>query len=207
MDEKQNPLYSTNVIEFVAAANEFCKYAENAGEIKGSDLLRIIQRLLPYLYIKASLLPALEPVFEDGNEKVVTEADWDRIREGFRKQFGPADDYLELFDKKINETDDIVPSSISEDMADIYQDLKDFLIPYQTGTEEVMNDALWECRMNFENIWGQKLVNSMRAIHRSVYSEEEPGSDENFKNEGERERDTSEWIISKRQKEYRGEAE
>lgn len=207
MDKKQNPLYSANVMEFVAAANEFCKYAENASEIKGSDLLKILQRLLPFIYIKASLLPALEPVFEDGNEKVVTEADWDHIHDAFRKQFGSADDYLELYDKKINETEDIVPSSISEDMADIYQDLKDFLIPYQTGTEEVMNDALWECRMNFENIWGQKLVNSMRAIHRSVYSEEESVSDENFENETNRERDTSEWFISKRQKEFGGDVE
>lgn len=207
MGKKQNQVYSSGVFEFVAAANEFCKYAEHASEIRGGELLRILQRLLPFIYIKASLLPALEPVFEDGNEKIVTEADWDRVREAFRKQFGSADDYLELADMKINETEDIVPSSISEDMADIYQDLKDFLIPYQTGTEEVMNDAVWECRMNFENIWGQKLVNSMRAIHRTVYFEEEPGSEEKPENETDIERDTSEWFISKRQKEIRGDAE
>ena len=39
-------------------------------------------------------------------------------------------------------------------MADIYQDIKDFLLLYQTGTEEVMNDAVWECRLNFENFLG-----------------------------------------------------
>jgi len=137
----------------------------------------------------------------------VTEADWNRIHETLQKQLGSADDYLELIDNKINETEDMVPSSISEDIADIYQDLKDFLIPYQTGTEEVMNDALWECMMNFENIWGQKLVNSMRAIHRSIYSEKEPGVEDNPGNETNRERDTSEWFISKRQKEFRGDGE
>ncbi|HBE40558.1 MAG TPA: DUF5063 domain-containing protein, partial [Bacteroidales bacterium] len=199
----QNPVYSANVIEFVAAANEFCKYAEHASEIKGDELLKILQRLLPFLYIKASLLPVLEPVFEDGNQKVVTEADWNRVHEAFRKQFGSADDYLELSDKKINESEDIVPSGISEDMADIYQDLKDFLIPYQTGTDEVMNDALWECRMNFENIWGQKLVNSMKAIHRYIYSGEEPGPVENIEKVKDLERDTSDWFISKRQREFR----
>jgi hypothetical protein len=126
MGKKQNPVYSANTMEFVAAANEFCKYAEHASQIKGDELMRIFQRLLPFIYIKASLLPALEPVFEDGNEKIVTEADWNRIHETLQKQLGSADDYLELIDNKINETEDMVPSSISEDMADIYQDLKIF---------------------------------------------------------------------------------
>ena len=32
-----------------------------------------------------------------------------------------------------------------------------------------MNDALWECRTNFEQYWGQRLVNGLRAIHNLVY--------------------------------------
>jgi len=159
MSKKQDPVYSRTVVEFVAAANEFCKYSEHASRINGGELLRILQRLLPFLYIKASLLPSLEPVFEDGNEKFVTEADWEKVNDDFRIQFGTADSYPDLAEDKLNKTENIVPASIAENMADIYQDLKDFLLLYQTGTTEVMNDAIWECRMNFENIWGQKLVN------------------------------------------------
>jgi hypothetical protein len=88
-------------------------------------------------------------------------------------------------------------------MADIYQDMKDFLLLYQTGTREVMNDAVWECRMNFENFWGQKLVNSMMAIHKFIYSGEEIGKAEERKEGNEEKRDTSEWFISRRQKDYR----
>ena len=86
----------------------------------------------------------------------------------------------------------------------MYQDIKDFLILYQTGTTEVMNDAVWECRMNFENIWGQKLVNSMRAIHRFIYSGEESGPVENDEKNTDSERNKSDWFISKRQKDFRG---
>ncbi len=85
MGNKSDPVYSRNVVEFVAVANEFCKYAEHASELKGGELLKILQRLLPFLYLKASLLPAFEPFFEDGNEKFVTEADWNRIYEAFKK--------------------------------------------------------------------------------------------------------------------------
>lgn len=202
MSRNTDPVYSRNVVEFVAVANEFCKYAEHAAELKGDEMLKILQRILPFLYLKASLLPPLEPFFEDGNEKFVTEQDWLGIKETFQDKFGTADDFLEVFDEKMNDSDVPVIASISENMADIYQDLKDFLLLYQTGTNEVMNDAIWECRLNFENYWGQKLANSLRAIHKFIYSGGEIEKVEK-KEEGEAKRNTSDWFITRRQKDLR----
>jgi len=207
MDNNPDPVYSRNVIEFVAVANEFCKYAEHASELKGDELLKILQRILPLMYLKASLLPQLNTFFEDGNEKFVSESDWIRIHETLKEKFGTADDYLEVFDEKISESEGPIISSISENIADIYQDIKDFLLLYQTGTSEVMNDAVWECRLNFETFWGQKLVNSMRAIHKFIYSGEEIEKVENYTKENDKERDTSDWFITRRQKDLRSNGE
>ncbi len=201
MGNRAKPVYSRNVVEFVAVANEFCKYMEHSSDIKGEEMLKILQRILPFLYLKASLLPALEPYFEDGNERFVTESDWFRIHDTLREKFGTANDYLEVFDERMNDSEGPVTANLAENMADIYQDLKDFLLLYQTGTEEVMNDAVWQCRMNFETYWGQKLANSLRAIHRFIYSGEEIGKVE--RKDEEDIRDKSEWFISRRQREYR----
>jgi hypothetical protein len=133
----------------------------------------------------------------------VTETDWFRLHDILKEKFGTADDYLEVFDEKINESEDPVISSISENIADIYQDLKDFLLLYETGTQEVMNDAVWECRQNFENFWGQKLANSLRAIHKFIYSGEEIGKVDQDESSG-RERDTSDWFVTRRQKDLGG---
>jgi hypothetical protein len=58
--------------------------------------------------------------------------------------------------------------------------------------------------MNFENFWGQKLVNAMRAIHKFIYSGEEiAGVEEDIKEEDEN-RNTSDWFITRRQKDLRG---
>lgn len=67
-----------------------------------------------------------------------------------------------------------------------------------------MNDAVWECRMNFETLWGEKLLNTIRSIHNFLYSgkEIEDKIENTDKNE---ERDTDEWFISKRQKDLKGE--
>lgn len=206
MANNPEPVYSGHVVEFVAVANEFCKYCEHAGEMKGNEILKIMQRLLPLLYLKASFLPVLEPVFDDGNEKFVTESDWYRIHDTIKSKLGSANDYLELQDENISGDDGPVAASIAEDLADIYQDLKNFILLYQTGTTEVMNDAVWECRMNFESYWGAKLVNSLKAIHRFVSSgqqieEVKAGSPEVKNNEH------PDWFISKRQREFREEDE
>jgi hypothetical protein len=207
LENNPDPVYSRNVVEFVAVANEFSKYAEHASELQGEELLKILQRILPLMYLKASLLPQLTPFFEDGNEKFVTESDWNIINDTLKEKFGTANDYLEVFDEKINENDAPVVASISENMADIYQDMKDFLLLYQTGTDEVMNDAVWECRMNFENFWGQKLVNSLRAIHKFIYSGEEIGKTEKKSDNNDTSRNTSDWFITKRQKDLQGDTE
>ncbi len=207
MEQDPEPVYSRHVVEFVAVANEFCKYSEHAAEIRGEELLKILQRLLPLLYLKASFLPELTPHFEDGNEKFVVEGDWTKIHDDFRKQFGSADEYLEVFDERLNDSEGPVVSSIAENMADIYQDLKDFIILYQTGTQEIMNDAVWECRLNFERYWGQKLVNALRAIHKFVTSGEQINEEDISQKEDEDKKDKSDWFISRRQKEFRGEDE
>ena len=200
MKENQNPVYSRSVIEFVAVANEFCKYAERANELKGDELLKILQRILPLMYIKASLVPNLQPHFEDGNEKFVTEKQWESVHGLLRKKFGTADDYLEVFDTNAADVGAPIAASISENMADIYQDIKDFLLLYQTGSTEVMNDAVWECRLNFENHWGQKLVNSLRAIHSFIYSGEEITAYEETNDA--KKRDAADWFITKKQQDF-----
>jgi len=203
-ENNSDPVYSHNVIEFAAVANEYCKYAEHASELKGDEMLRIMQRILPLLYLKASLLPSLEPLFEDGNEKFVTETDWSRIHEAIGRIMGSADDFSAEMGERLDDSGIPVPMSLSENMADIYQDIKDFILLYQTGTEEIMNDAIWECKMNFETIWGEKLLNVVRAAHRFLYSgkEIENATDDTVRDA---ERDTDEWFISKRQKDFRGE--
>ncbi|MGQ9620501.1 MAG: DUF5063 domain-containing protein [Bacteroidales bacterium] len=202
-NRKSDPLYSGIIVEFAASANEYCKYLERTAELEGEELLKIFQRLLPFIYLKASLLPDLEPYFEEANKKFVREEDWNKIYDSLKLKFGTADAYLEVFDERITESETPVVASLAENLTDIYQDLKNFVILYQTGTNEIMNDALWECRINFENYWGQILVNSMRAIHKLIYSGEEIGKLPDEETEKEKTIRQEKWIISRRQREFR----
>jgi hypothetical protein len=54
---------------------------------------------------------------------------------------------------------------LSEDLADIYQDIKNFVSVFRLENPETMNDALYLCKENFKEYWGQRLTNAMRAFH------------------------------------------
>lgn len=170
MEKEEKVIYSRQVVEFAASANEYCKYLESTQDISGIEIMKVMQRLLPFIYLRASLLPLLEPVLEETNEKTVTEFDWTRMHDNLLSKMGNNDPFPVIVTAG-DPSDGLYTGSIAENMTDIYQDLKDFIVSYKSGKEEVMNDAVWEVLMNFEEFWGKKLLNVLSAIHSVLYSE------------------------------------
>lgn len=170
MEKEEKVIYSRQVVEFAASANEYCKYLESTQDINGIEILKVMQRLLPFIYLRASLLPLLEPVLEETNEKTVTEFDWTRMHDNLLSKMGNNDPFPVIVSAG-DPSDGLYTGSIAENLTDIYQDLKDFIVSYKSGKEEVMNDAVWEVLMNFEEFWGKKLLNVLSAIHSVLYSE------------------------------------
>ncbi|HNW52051.1 MAG TPA: DUF5063 domain-containing protein [Prolixibacteraceae bacterium] len=171
-EEKFNHIvYSKNVIEFATVANEYCAFLEKSNSLGRRLFLEKIQKLLPLLYLKASLLPNIDAEETETPEKFLKEIDYNRLLNRLSDKLGSYDSYLEVFDQGMQFSETPVDSNISENLCDIYQDLKDFIFAFRLGTVEIMTDAVWECRKNFCEYWGQKLVNVLRAIHSLVYGE------------------------------------
>jgi len=164
-------VYSKNVIEFITVANEFCSFLERAEELESADFMSRLQKLLPFLYIKASLIPEFDFEAEDDLERYVSEIDYNIIQQHVAVHTGAGDDYQEVFLPGMQFSESALTASISENVADIYQDIKELVMSFRTLSEEVMAQALFECRQNFTQLWGQKLVNCLRAIHNLIYAE------------------------------------
>lgn len=202
--DRKSIVYSRNVVEFATVAKEYCAFLENCQQHKKKSFVLAAQKLLPLLYYKASLLPETEPVYEEGNERFVTEEDYNLIMNRLKELLGSNDDFIEVNDPRIDENEGSFTASISEYLSDVWQDLKNFTMIYQVGNDDVINDALWECRSNFEEYWGIRLVNAIRALHILVFS----GVDleqEQKKTKKVKEHDTSNWFVTRRQKDYNNE--
>jgi len=166
----QHIVYTRNVVEFVTVSNEYCGTMEKVGHHSALENMQKLQKILPLLYLKATLLPRVENVLDEELEKYVTELDYNVLHQKWLQLLGENDSFYEVFDPSIQFGQETVTASISESLLDIYQDIKDFLIAYSLGNEDVMNDSLFDCLYRFEDSWGQRLVNVLRAVHMLVYS-------------------------------------
>ena len=174
MDFDQLPdhiVYSKNVIEFITVAAETCLFLEHTAEFSHVDFIQKSVKILPLLYLKASLIDIPEPIFDDIPERFVTEEDYAFVREQLEQILGSDDSYLEVFHADMAISDTPIAAFVSENMADIYQELKDFAANYQLADTDIMNDALVACLEAFGQHWGQKLLNALRALHAIRFSD------------------------------------
>ncbi len=199
MEEKI--VYSKDVIEFVTIAAEYCSFVESANQMEKVDFLNKSQKLLSALYLKATLLPKVDNLSDDLNEKFVAEEDWNFIQTRVQQKLGKHEMFLDVYQAVMALEGDAENVSLSEVYADIYQDLMDFVSLYRIGHEDSMNDALWECQQNFQQYWGQRLLVALTAIHNILYSGEDL-SDEEAEEQETAPRDTSDWIFTQRQEQW-----
>lgn len=161
-------IYSESTIAFVTAAAQTCLLIEKAGEHEREEWREQMLRLLPVLYLRTRLLEEAECVMEEEPQRFVAEEDYNYALVGIRELLGSDDAYLDVFVDQGIYTDEVQTAYISEDLADIYQELKDMAAAFQTGEEPIMNDAVVLCREAFEAHWGQKLLAVMRALHAMI---------------------------------------
>lgn len=178
MKKESQVIFDRNVVEFVTVAAEFCKFMEQAEGAKRSSFINTSLKILPLLYLKTSMLPECKTIGDEAPETFVTEETYEILRMNLSAILAEKDDYLDVFVSDMKYSDQPITKFISEDLADIYQDIKDFIFVFQLGLNETMNDSLAICQENFRLYWGQKLVNTLRALHDAKYTQGEEEDDE-----------------------------
>ena len=178
MKKESQVIFDRNVVEFVTVAAEFCKFLEQAETMKRDTFVDTSLKILPLLYLKTAMLPETEIIGDEAPESYVTEETYEVLRINLAGILAEKDDYLDVFVQDMVYSDQPIKKSISEDLADIYQDIKDFIFVFQLGLNETMNDSLAICQENFGMLWGQKLVNTLRALHDVKYSQQDEEDNE-----------------------------
>lgn len=171
MTEKKG-IYSQHSIEFVKAAAEVSVFLEQETVYQKSEFIAIAVKLLPLLYLQTSMIEmdGLEP--EEDMGRFVTENDYNHVKNRISTLLGEDDAFLEVFHPDIAYSDTPIAAFVSENLADIYQELKDFILNFQVGEEEIMKNSLQTTIIAFREHWGQKLLNAMRPLHKLRYGEE-----------------------------------
>ena len=177
MDNTADLTLSRNVLETVAVVSEFCLLAEDAGKVNKSDMARSLGSFIPLLYLRGTLLPDIVPEYPEANERFVAEEQWENIFMLFSEKF-EEDDKFRFLDSPASGGAEPEMASISECIADIYQDLKDFILLYKRNQLASRENAIHSARLLFKEHWGLLLLRLMPVFHEINYSQKTPDTDQ-----------------------------
>jgi hypothetical protein len=159
---------------FGAVARKYCDIVDSSSTSDRSDLLAQIYEVLPTLIDAAIHLPdagTLVVDAEDEEDENSRDANptpspdggaWDELHRSLKKRLGDTDTYLTVFDAATDK--EAIHGSLSDDIAEIYRDLKDDLVLMDRNAAAPQN-ALWEWRYGFDSHWGHHAMSALKTIH------------------------------------------
>ena len=168
---KLDSLIAPQTKEFIKLCRRYFEYLDKLPDRKISDFWTVQLRLLPEIYSGVFGLPQIDARYSSDVEKFVTEREYNRIFINLVSYIGSLDKFSDFSDLSHPGTMKVVNASLSEMLTDIYQELKDFVLLYETGTLENMNDAIADCFDTFGQFWGVKLLTATRIIHVNLFQQ------------------------------------
>jgi len=178
MQEEANPVhnfvYSSELVAFVKVANACCSFLEELKGSEGRDFITESLKHLSVVYTSFLDIGETGPVMESGIEPAVSEQEWSALFQRVSMILGPYNDILRMAGEEEFDRSELVNHTISEDVADLYQELRDFIASYSLGMEELMNDAAWDLKVRFNEHWGAKLLRALQALHELFVSGVDP---------------------------------
>ena len=167
------PVDALPVQAFVDAACLYCDLVDRSDALPAFVLLREAETRLLALYTAALALPDPEPPSDDLVSESIAHEDWLVVFRRLQSALGPYDFYREIFDPaamgdpggSIDTGDEPVVSSLADDLADIWRDLRAGLNIWDGASDAARSNLVAEWRESFASHWGQHLVDGLRAIH------------------------------------------
>ncbi|MDR4222315.1 DUF5063 domain-containing protein [Priestia megaterium] len=143
-------MINEDVRSFLSSANHYCTLIDSLNCLDEKNSEELLAALLD-LYLQALRLPEVEP---DNAEAPQFEIPLPKV------DFDKYEYYWEVFDPY--KLDEPGCGSLSDDILDIYKDLKEGIILFEQDTT---NEAIWHWKFHFQSHWGSHVVNALRALH------------------------------------------
>lgn len=164
------PKLDPNSLSFIALTNEYCQALEHAEAASRQDFLVEMLKILPRIYIVATDLDQESPFSTYDIEPYLTEEVYNQVRDSISRLMAEEDVYLEVFVEDMKYSDSPIASSISENLADLYQEFFNFIASVKDATTEAQIELIGICKYEFREFWGQTLCNVLRAMHAAFHA-------------------------------------
>ena len=153
-------------VDFLNAAQSFLELLEKTN-LDDKEFFKLAHVTLSQLYTTGLQLEEVELIYS-GPDYECIKSDEELFENHNKVQIGNLGEdvfYREIFDPINDKTDEPVQGWLVDDFADIYRDLKIELEKIKLGTNDAVEDAIWQLRFGFYHHWGNHCINAMRALH------------------------------------------
>jgi hypothetical protein len=149
---------------FIKSVREFCDFIENDAEGALSFLLSAESRL-QNLYIGGRALPVIDLNHNADFDDRMNKAEFEKRLNFIAERLGNNRFYWHVFDPTKEEDIEAVCGDLLDDFGDIYKDLKNSLLLFDTGTSAEIESAAWTFKWSFDNHWSDHCINATYALH------------------------------------------
>jgi hypothetical protein len=157
-----------STLEFVTVATEYCAFVEKAKKFSKKDFLEKLHKLLSLIYLKTTLLTPDDSIPEGEVEAYLSEYEYEYIKRNVSIVLGSSDSYISIYNA-LEADSETEQAEISDCIADIYHNLKNFVENYRSLSEESAAASRAELLSDFREYWGIKLLSLLTVVHNLVY--------------------------------------
>ncbi len=163
-----NNKISANSLALIALTNEYCQAIEQAAQMNRDALVARMLQLLPRIYITVSDIDQEYGYSDYYIDGALDEMAYDQARDMLAAIMADDDVYLEVFLDDMKYSDTPIAVTVSENLADLYQEFYNFINAVRDVPTEVQTELVGIEKDNFVQYWGQTLCNVLRALN-SIY--------------------------------------
>lgn len=164
-----------SAIALTGLAVEFCRLVDSCEGSEPAEFCRSVLRYLPRIYMTGlDLQPYGESDEGDDNGAIadsLEEDQYDSAAERVAALFGEYDTYLDTLVEDMRYSDTPVAVSLSEQLADIYQQTYDFSAAMREAVAENIPDILADFKYRFDNFLSETICTALRAAN-FIYQKE-----------------------------------
>jgi hypothetical protein len=156
------------VVHFIAVAKDYCRILESELVPLNRDLVQRLLEVIVALYTAGLKLPEVDPDRQEHEDRAF---DGDSRHKFFRsvaERLGDDVFYQMVFDPLDKGECKPVTASLSDDLADIYFDVKEGLMRIPEAGP-VPAHVIWAWAFGLEIHWGRHAVNAIGALHSLLF--------------------------------------
>ena len=155
---------SNPIDSFAELATSYCTLIDKHGDYSAEELITRVRDFLPLLYYRALQLPQVESVDEEPDQ-AISHDEWSALFNSLKQKLGVNDHYWAIYAPIKLEHDIPIAASLSDDLADIWRDLKDGASRWTEASEGIRDQIVWSWHFSFHYHWSDHAVDALRAIH------------------------------------------